>query len=1387
MSKELTDLFKNSEISESQNFNSIKITLASPEKIKSWTYGEIKKPETINYRTFRPEKDGLFCARIFGPIKDYECLCGKYKRMKFRGIICEKCGVEVTKSNVRRERMGHINLATPVAHIWFLKSLPSRISLVVDMKLKDVERVLYFENFIVVEPGLTGLKKNQLLNEEELIKYQDEFGEESFTAGIGAEAILDILKSINLEEEKNLLIQTIKETKSKVSEERSIKRLKLIESFLETGNKPEWMILTTIPVIPPELRPLVPLDGGRFATSDLNDLYRRVINRNNRLKRLMDLKAPDIIVRNEKRMLQESVDALFDNGRRGRVITGTGKRPLKSLAEMLKGKQGRFRQNLLGKRVDYSGRSVIVVGPDLKLHECGLPKKMALELFKPFLYARLNKLGLASTIKQAKKLVEKERNEVWDALELIVREHPVILNRAPTLHRLGVQAFEPKLIEGNAIELHPLTCAAFNADFDGDQMAVHVPLSLEAQLEARVLMMSTNNILSPSNGKPIIVPSQDMILGIYYLSQPPYQTDKVEGYFVNTSEIEHALEIGQIKVHSRIVSKFETVDNSGNQKFEKHISTVGRFLLANLLPKNVNNKFSLVDRLLPKKVVSEIIDHVFRFSGQKSTVIFCDKLKDLGFKHAFKAGISFGKDDLVIPENKQQLIDETKKLISDYENQYTEGLITRGEKYNKVIDAWSKCTDRVASEMMKRISATEVTNEGLKINSVFMMADSGARGSAAQMKQLAGMRGLIAKPSGEIIESPITSNFKEGLTALEYFNSTHGARKGLADTALKTASSGYLTRRLCDVAQDLTITKHKCDNPGFIKLSEVLEGGNIMVSLSERSLGRVIASDLKNPLTGEVIIKKGEMIDEAACENIDSAGVKNLNVYSVMTCGSKMGVCATCYGRDLSRGKMVHVGEAIGMISAQSIGEPGTQLTMRTFHVGGTASVKQESQIISNSEGKIKITNTNLLEDSKKNLIVMGRNTELSIEDENELQVASYKIPYGSKLFFQNGDKIKKGTKICEWDPYTTPVIAEKDGIANYVDLIDGVSLAETVDDATGISTKAVVDWKTQSKNSDLKPRITLRDEKGKVIKKADDNEARYYLVPDSILSVKDGQKISAGDVIARLPKETTKTKDITGGLPRVAELFEARKAKDSAIIAENDGKVIFGKEVRGKQKISIESDKGETSNYLIPKGKHINFNEGEKIKKGEYLLDGQPLPHDILRILGIEELTEYFVNQVQDVYRLQGVIINDKHIEVILRQMLKKIEVKTSGDSSLLPGEIIDRLKFEDINEKLISEGKNVAIGERVLMGITKASLQTESFISAASFQETTRVLTDAAIKGKVDNLDGLKENVIVGRLVPAGTGSMKNLWNKKALEDDKKFIFEQEKIEPSEVQINQ
>ncbi len=1363
------------------SFNNIKITLASPEKIKSWSFGEIKKPETINYRTFRPEKDGLFCSRIFGPVKDYECLCGKYKRMKFRGIICEKCGVEVTKSNVRRERMGHIDLACPVAHIWFLKSLPSRIALAIDMKLKDVEKVLYFESFIVIEPGLTTLQKGQLLTEEALIKAQDEFGEDAFSAGIGAEAVREILINLDLNKEQKKLREALKETKSKVTEERTIKRLKLVESFITSGNKPEWMILTTVPVIPPELRPLVPLDGGRFATSDLNDLYRRVINRNNRLKRLLDLKAPHIIVRNEKRMLQESVDALFDNGRRGRVITGTGKRPLKSLAEMLKGKQGRFRQNLLGKRVDYSGRSVIVVGPELKLHQCGLPKKMALELFKPFLYARLDKLGLATTIKQAKRLVEKEKSEVWDALEHIIREHPVILNRAPTLHRLGVQAFEAKLIEGNAIELHPLVCAAFNADFDGDQMAVHIPLSLEAQLEARVLMMSTNNILSPSNGKPIIVPSQDIVLGIYYLSQSNDKDDKLKGIFSNIDEIEQALENNSISLHSKIISVFNTRNENGEETKQKYKSTAGRFLLANVLPKNYNIKFTLIDRLLTKKNVSEIIDTIFRFCGQKETVIFCDRIKSLGFKHAFKAGISFGKDDLIIPNSKTKLINETKKRIEEYETQYSDGLITRGEKYNKVVDIWSKCTDTVANEMMKEISSAEkiYPNDRIETNSVYMMADSGARGSQAQMKQLAGMRGLIAKPSGEIIETPIIANFKEGLTVLEYFNSTHGARKGLADTALKTANSGYLTRRLCDVAQDLQVTIDDCNASSSITLTEIIEGGNILVSLSERVLGRVPAHDIKNPITGEVIIKKKKLILENDCDKIDAAGVKSINVYSVITCEAKRGVCQTCYGRDLARGNLVNIGEAIGMIAAQSIGEPGTQLTMRTFHVGGTAQIKEESQIISQTKGKLKIINKNLIEDSKKNIIVMGRNTQLSIEDENNIQLAIYKVNYGSKLFFKDGDTIDKGKKIAEWDPYTLPVIAETSGIANYMDLVDGVSLTETLDDETGISSKSVTDWKSLTKNSELKPRITLRNENGEIIKKADGNEARYYLVPDSILSVKDGQKISAGDVLARLPKETSKTKDITGGLPRVAELFEARRPKDSAIIAENDGVIEFGKEVRGKQKISIVSPKGETSNYLIPKGKHVNFNQGEKIKKGEYLLDGSPAPHDILRILGVEKLTEYFVSEVQEVYRLQGVVINDKHIETIVRQMLKKVEIKDPGDSDLLLGETMDILDVINLNKELKVKGKKPTVYERILLGITKASLQTKSFISAASFQETTRVLTDASIKGKTDNLQGLKENVIVGRLVPAGTGLTKMGWDEEARTQDKQRLEQIKKEE--------
>ncbi len=1382
MAKNLTKNIDNRNLSSENNFGSIKITLASPDKIKSWSFGEIKKPETINYRTFRPEKDGLFCSRIFGPVKDYECLCGKYKRMKFRGIICEKCGVEVTKSNVRRERMGHIDLACPVAHIWFLKSLPSRISLAIDMKLKEVEKVLYFESFIVIEPGLTKLKKGQLLNEEDLIKAQDEYGEDAFNAGIGAEAVREILINLDLKSEQKKLRESLKEIKSKVTEERTIKRLKLIESFINSGNKPEWMILTTVPVIPPELRPLVPLDGGRFATSDLNDLYRRVINRNNRLKRLLDLKAPDIIVRNEKRMLQESVDALFDNGRRGRVITGTGKRPLKSLAEMLKGKQGRFRQNLLGKRVDYSGRSVIVVGPELKLHQCGLPKKMALELFKPFLYARLDKLGLATTIKQAKRLVEKEKSEVWDALEHIIREHPVLLNRAPTLHRLGVQAFEAKLIEGNAIELHPLVCAAFNADFDGDQMAVHIPLSLEAQLEARVLMMSTNNILSPSNGKPIIVPSQDIVLGIYYLSQTS-KSDKPKGVFSNIDEIEQALENKSISLHTKIISIFETVDQSNKPVKQKYSSTAGRFLLANLLPKNHNIKFTLVDKLLTKKNVSEVIDTIFRYCGQKETVIFCDRIKTLGFKHAFKAGISFGKDDLIIPKTKENLINDTKKKIEEYEKQYSDGLITRGEKYNKVVDIWSKCTDTVANEMMKEISSAEKVyeNDRIETNSVYMMADSGARGSQAQMKQLAGMRGLIAKPSGEIIETPIISNFKEGLSVLEYFNSTHGARKGLADTALKTANSGYLTRRLCDVAQDIQITSAECDikKRSSINISEIIEGGNILVSLSERVLGRVIAENIKHPISGEAIISKGKLINEEDCEKIDAAGVKSVQVYSVITCASKKGVCATCYGRDLSRGKLVSIGEAIGMIAAQSIGEPGTQLTMRTFHVGGTAQIKEESQIISQTKGKLKIINKNLIEDSKKNIIVMGRNTQLSIEDDNKRQLAIYKVNYGSKLFFKDGDNIEKGKKIAEWDPYTLPVIAETSGIVNYMDLVEGTSITETLDDATGISSKSVTDWKSVSKNSELKPRLTLRTDKGEIIKKADGNEARYYLVPDTILSVKDGQKVSAGDVLARLPKETSKTKDITGGLPRVAELFEARRPKDSAIIAENDGVIEFGKEVRGKQKISIVSSKGETSNYLIPKGKHVNFNQGEKIKKGEYLLDGSPAPHDILRILGVEKLTEYFVSEVQEVYRLQGVVINDKHIETIVRQMLKKVEVKDPGDSELLFGEIIDLNDIKNINEKLTEDKKKPVSFERVLLGITKASLQTNSFISAASFQETTRVLTDASIKGKIDNLEGLKENVIVGRLVPAGTGLTKMGWDKEAQKEDQLRLEELKKEE--------
>ena len=1341
------------------DFNQVRISIASPERILSWSYGEIKKPETINYRTFKPERDGLFCSRIFGPIKDYECLCGKYKRMKFKGIICEKCGVEVTKKDVRRERMGHIKLAAPVAHIWFLKSLPSRIALMVDMKLKDLEKVLYFEQFMVTEPGLTSLEQNQLLDENELEKAKEEWGEDAFTAGIGAEAVRKVLEKIELEEVAAQLRTKLENTKAVALSEKLLKRIKLYEAFISSGNRPEWMILTVIPVIPPELRPLVPLDGGRFASSDLNDLYRRVINRNNRLARLIELRAPDIIIRNEKRMLQESVDALFDNGRRGRVITGTNKRPLKSLAEMLKGKQGRFRQNLLGKRVDYSGRSVIVVGPELKLHQCGLPKKMALELFKPFIYARLESLGLATTLKQAKKLVENERPEVWDVLDRVIREHPIILNRAPTLHRLGVQAFEPLLIDGKAIQLHPLVCTAFNADFDGDQMAVHVPLSLEAQLEARVLMMSTNNILNPANGKPVIVPSQDIVLGIYYLTQEKNNEPGEGSIFKDINEIEQALENKAITLHSKITSRITITNDDGIEEIKRMDSTAGRFIMWNLLPKNKDLKFSLVNRILAKKEMSELIDVVYRYCGQKDTVLFADAIKELGFYHAYKAGISFGKDDMIIPDTKEGLINETSEQIEKFEKQYNDGLITSREKYNKVIDTWAKCTDRVAQEMMNEISSVKVdpiTKRELPINSIYMMANSGARGSAAQMKQLAGMRGLMAKPSGDIIETPIISNFKEGLNVLEYFNSTHGARKGLADTALKTANSGYLTRRLCDVAQDASITIEDCNTNIGVRVSDVVEGGEVIVSISERVLGRFAQEDIKHPITEELIVAKGNYIEEIIADQIEESGIQNVYIRSALTCESKRGRCVKCYGRDLARGFLVNLGETVGMIAAQSIGEPGTQLTMRTFHIGGTAQINDQSFVEVNCEGIFKILNKNTVEDSKGDLIVMGRNCQLAIQDKSGKELANYKVPYGTRILVKEDSNVSHGTKICEWDPFTNPVISEKTGTANYVDLQSGISLTDETDEKTGLTNMKVKDWKANPKGVDLKPRITLRDKSGEVIMLANGTEARYFLPPESLLSIADGAEVHAGDILARTPQAASKTKDITGGLPRVAELFEARKPKDFAVIAENSGYISFGKDMRGKQKVIVtpEDEHEEPKEYLIPKGKQVAYQEGEKIEKGDYLLDGNPDPHDILEILGIEPLANYLINEVQEVYRLQGVQINDKHIEVLCRQMLKKVKVVSSGDSSFIANEEIERVDYLTENEELASQGKELAVAKPILLGITKASLSTKSFISAASFQETTRILTDAAIKGKVDTLQGLKENVIVGRLIPAGTG---------------------------------
>ncbi len=1353
MNKEVLDIFNQNKAT--QQFDHIRIGIASPEKILSWSYGEIKKPETINYRTFKPERDGLFCARIFGPVKDYECLCGKYKRMKFKGIVCEKCGVEVTLSKVRRERMGHIELASPVAHIWFLKSLPSRIGLILDMMLKDLEKVLYFESFIVLDPGLTPLDKLQLLTEDEFIDAQNEFGADNFKAGIGAEAIRLLLEELDLEELSESIRKEIKETTSELKPKKLAKRLKVVEAFKVSGNKPEWMILKVIPVIPPELRPLVPLDGGRFATSDLNDLYRRVINRNNRLRRLMDLRAPDIIIRNEKRMLQESVDALFDNGRRGRVITGSNKRPLKSLSDMLKGKQGRFRQNLLGKRVDYSGRSVIVVGPELKLHQCGLPKKLALELFKPFIYSRLESMGISSTVKQAKRMVEKQTPEVWDILEEVIREHPVLLNRAPTLHRLGIQAFEPVLIEGKAIQLHPLVCAAFNADFDGDQMAVHVPLSLEAQLEARVLMMSTNNILHPANGDPIIVPSQDIILGLYYLSQMK-QNEPGEGrHFDDINEIEFALDNKNITLHTKISFRFNTED--GYKKFD---TTPGRVLISKELPSNENISFEIVNKLLTKKEISRMIDDVYRHCGQKETVIFCDHIMKLGFKHACNAGISFGKDDMIIPEEKVSLINDTNELVKEFEQQYIDGFITRGEKYNKVVDAWAKCTDKVEDKMMNIISSSQINEDTERedpINSIYMMAHSGARGSAAQMKQLSGMRGLMAKPSGEIIETPIISNFKEGLNVLEYFNSTHGARKGLADTALKTANSGYLTRRLVDVAQDCIIVEEDCKTSEGLIIRPVIESGEEMVSLSDRVLGRVPCDDIVDPATNETIVKKGEIIEEKHLPLIDNANLLEIKIRSVLTCETKNGVCAKCYGRDLARGTPVNIGEAVGVIAAQSIGEPGTQLTMRTFHIGGTAQVMDQSYVEATVDGKIKIDDLNMLEDSEKRKIIIGRTTNISVIDEFGNERSKHKLTYGSELLVEEGQAIKKGDRLAQWDPYTIPIITESSGIIQFEDLTEGISLSEISDESTGIKQKVVVDWKNSSKSASLKPSILIKDEKGNIASNTTGREARYLMSVDAIISVNDGKKVNAGDVIARIPTEGAKTRDITGGLPRVAELFEARRPKDHAVIAEVTGKVEFARDYKNKRRIVIHptnEDENEAS-YLIPKGKHISVQDGDIIEKGDYLIDGNPAPHDILSILGLEALASYLVDEVQNVYRLQGVTINDKHIEVITRQMLQKVEVLESGESAYLEGEQLDKMEVEEINEKLLEEKKEPVKYKPLLLGITKASLHTRSFISAASFQETTRVLTDAAVNRKSDHLIGLKENVIVGRLIPAGTGS--------------------------------
>ncbi|MDO4162340.1 MAG: DNA-directed RNA polymerase subunit beta' [Pseudomonadota bacterium] len=1369
------NMFNQQQPSAEENFDEIKISIASPEQIRSWSYGEVKKPETINYRTFKPEKDGLFCARIFGPVKDYECLCGKYKRMKYRGIVCEKCGVEVTLSKVRRERMGHIELAAPVAHIWFLKSLPSRISVLTGIPMKALERVLYFESYVVIEPGLTPLTVNQLLSEDEYQDAVDQYGEDSFRAGIGAEALREILSNIDLEAERAAMRVELKETTSEAKRKNLVKRLKLVEAFLESNTKPEWMILTVLPVIPPDLRPLVPLDGGRFATSDLNDLYRRVINRNNRLKRLLELHAPDIIIRNEKRMLQESVDALFDNGRRGRAITGTSKRPLKSLSDMLKGKQGRFRQNLLGKRVDYSGRSVITVGPELKMHQCGLPKKMALELFKPFVYAKLEMYGMATTIKAAKRMVEKERPEVWDILEEVIREHPVLLNRAPTLHRLGIQAYEPVLVEGKAIHLHPLACTAFNADFDGDQMAVHVPLSIEAQLEARVLMMSSNNILSPASGKPIIVPSQDMVLGIYYLS---YDADDMLGQgsvYSSPEECMLALNAKAVDMHAKIKCRMDYIGDDGKLCHGIVDTTPGRLIISEILPRKDGKliegvPFSLVNRLMKKKQISQIIDEVYRVCGGKETCIMVDRIMTMGYTYACKSGISFGKDDLIVPASKEKLIAETSAQVKEFEQQYQNGLITKGEKYNKVVDIWASCTDKVADEMMKNISKAD---HGY-YNSVFMMADSGARGSAAQMRQLAGMRGLMAKPSGEIIEQPIISNFKEGLTVSEYFNSTHGARKGLADTALKTANAGYLTRRLVDVGQDVVITETDCGTERGIIVRPVVDGGNVIASIGERILGRTAQEDILHPETGEVLVTKGKLIDEADVEKVEKAGVEQVKIRSVLTCECENGVCAACYGRDLARGNPVNIGEAVGVIAAQSIGEPGTQLTLRTFHIGGAASKSAEQASIEVPfAGILKLENGHTVTNADNHLIILSRNCDIVIQDAQGREKSRHHVPYGAKVLAQEGVEVAKGQKIAEWDPFMVPVISEKAGKAQLVDLLPNVSVKENMDETTGITSKIVIDWQSgPSSNASLKPSITLKDAKGNPVTYDSGKEVRYYLSVDAVLNVDNGDEIKVGDIIARIPRESTKTKDITGGLPRVAELFEARRPKDPAIISDIDGMVEYGKDYKAKQRIMVIPTEGNPVEYLIPKGRRLVVQDGDIVKKGDMLVEGTPAPHDILRVLGVEKLAEYLVQEVQAVYRLQGVAINDKHIEVIVSQMLRKVEITAPGDTTFLVGEQVDRDVFEVENAKVMKDGGQPATADPVLLGITKASLQTKSFISAASFQETTRVLTEAAVEGKVDKLTGLKENVIVGRLIPAGTGNVLRALRRVAAQNDKEIL---------------